>query len=969
GPVTIHFSSQCSTESGCDYLYIYYMQNGQIYRVTQQLMGTNFPDIRVPSRDMYFVWYTDGSVVRWGYEVESIEPYDGTDFSPAVKASLPGNYTMTEADGLPHTAHNYSNGMRQIQHYGLAPFDITNIYDMTSVTVTKEWSGDTEAVRPESITVSLLQNGEVFRTQEITAEDGWTYTFGQLPLLDEEGDAYTYTVREDDVPAHYRVTYSNGTATANEPAAGYDRIINTFTQIVISGQKRWAGDDESVRPEQITVHLLQNGTEIASTTTDAAHNWAYSFTADRCDAEGNDYEYTVREDVPAEYHPLYPAENGAVTVRFNSRCQTENSYDYLYIYYRLNGVMYRVNTRYTGSNFPTSLNLPSSDLYFVFYSDSSVTKYGYRVESIEPYAGTSFAPASQMSLPSGYTQIEVSGLPETAHNYTNGMRQIQHWGVGPYDVTNIYDYTTVTVQKTWSGDVPEARPESVTLTLLQNGEDYRTVQVTAQDGWQYTFTGLPIADADGNAYRYSVREEDISESYTVTYSNGSAQSADPSDGYYIVNNRYNYTTYTVWKYWYNDTEADRPGSIELVLTQNGQDYRRHTLTAQEQWTYTFTELPVQAADGSYYSYSVYEAEVPDGYQVNYSTYSGGASIYNYCTLQTVIGQKYWIGDDPADRPETITVTLYRDGEEYASTTASAAQDWQYTFRVPMVDPETGRQYVYTVSEAPVDGYETRYLSPSPILITFADDCDGADRPEGASWGGDSVYLFFRYGGQFYQFGTYTVDELAGLQILCPSGDLFFGYYTEPDVTDRYGWSIADIRTVDQSEIGPDGYSYPPISQIQLDIRQAVEYTGSGFFTTPHPDTQTEPTLWHYEFLDLDSATSKPEPYGLGIVNIREEEPPEETTPEETTPEETAPEETTPPETQPAETETPSESESTVPETTAPAQQPPKPPAGPGTGDPTALISWVTVFGASGAAVITAALRRKKKDDETDGSER
>ena len=58
---------------------------------------------------------------------------------------------------------------------------------------------------------------------------------------------------------------------------------------------------------------------------------------------------------------------------------------------------------------------------------------------------------------------------------------------------------------------------------------------------------VPIDDADGNAYRYSVREEDISESYTVTYSNGSAQSADPSDGYYIVNNRYNYTTYTVWK--------------------------------------------------------------------------------------------------------------------------------------------------------------------------------------------------------------------------------------------------------------------------------------------------------------------------------------------------------------------------------------------------------------------------------------
>ena len=247
---------------------------------------------------------------------------------------------------------------------------------------------------------------------------------------------------------------------------------------------------------------------------------------------------------------------------------------------------------------------------------------------------------------------------------------------GDLDITNEYNYTSITVSKSWDGDIPETRPESVTLTLLQNGEEYRTQTVTADENWQYTFTGLPIADASGIKYRYSVREDNVTEAYTVWYSNGGVRATGPSEGYYNVINQYNYTTFTVWKYWYNDTEADRPGSIELVLTQNGQEYRRHTLTSQENWTYTFTELPIRAGDGSYYNYSVYEAEVPDGYQTNYSTYSNGASIYNYCTLQTVMGQKYWIGDDPADRPETITVTLYRDGEKYATTTTSAAQDWK-----------------------------------------------------------------------------------------------------------------------------------------------------------------------------------------------------------------------------------------------------------------------------------------------------
>lgn len=85
-----------------------------------------------------------------------------------------------------------------------------NIQRDTSLTVTKLWNCDDSFI-PESITVTLMQNGSAYSpetaTVELSSDNQWTYTWVQLPVADQEGNAYTYTVQETALE-NFDVTYS-----------------------------------------------------------------------------------------------------------------------------------------------------------------------------------------------------------------------------------------------------------------------------------------------------------------------------------------------------------------------------------------------------------------------------------------------------------------------------------------------------------------------------------------------------------------------------------------------------------------------------------------------------------------------------------------------------------------------------------------------------------------------------------------
>lgn len=78
-----------------------------------------------------------------------------------------------------------------------------NVSDNRSVYVVKKWEDKDDAAkkRPEEITVDLMRDGKVVETAILNMQNGWSYTFLELP---EKG---TYTIAEGAV-ADYSVQYN-----------------------------------------------------------------------------------------------------------------------------------------------------------------------------------------------------------------------------------------------------------------------------------------------------------------------------------------------------------------------------------------------------------------------------------------------------------------------------------------------------------------------------------------------------------------------------------------------------------------------------------------------------------------------------------------------------------------------------------------------------------------------------------------
>lgn len=107
-------------------------------------------------------------------------------------------------------------------------YNITNRHILVAgdeaidIKVTKKWIDEgNEDLRPDSITVKLLSNGEVIRTQEITKEEKWEHTFKQLPKYDKEGNEIEYTVTENAISGY-------------ETSINEFEITNTYIHPVIS---------------------------------------------------------------------------------------------------------------------------------------------------------------------------------------------------------------------------------------------------------------------------------------------------------------------------------------------------------------------------------------------------------------------------------------------------------------------------------------------------------------------------------------------------------------------------------------------------------------------------------------------------------------------------------------------------------------------------------------------------------------
>lgn len=93
--------------------------------------------------------------------------------------------------------------------------------ETTNVTVRKDWVKERlDPNRPTSVKVNLLQDGKVYDTVRLSANNSWQHTFSKLPVYNNKGGRHRYEVKEVDVPSNYSPSYQIMT--------GGFIIINTY---------------------------------------------------------------------------------------------------------------------------------------------------------------------------------------------------------------------------------------------------------------------------------------------------------------------------------------------------------------------------------------------------------------------------------------------------------------------------------------------------------------------------------------------------------------------------------------------------------------------------------------------------------------------------------------------------------------------------------------------------------------------
>lgn len=146
------------------------------------------------------------------------------------------------------------------------------------------------------------------------------------------------------------------------------------------------------------------------------------------------------------------------------------------------------------------------------------------------------------------------------------------------------------------------------------------------------------------------------------------------------------------------------------------------VTAANNWKYEFTDLTKYDAQGKEYVYSVKEIDAPNGYE----SHVNGTTITNI-QLTSLNGEKKWYDDNGYGRPDQITVHLYRKLKDSADEPVDTKQvqvitaknNWKYEFtNLPKYD-ENGKEYVYSVKEDQVPGYDVVISNDSQIISNYA----------------------------------------------------------------------------------------------------------------------------------------------------------------------------------------------------------------------------------------------------------
>ena len=229
---------------------------------------------------------------------------------------------------------------------------------------------------------------------------------------------------------------------------------------------------------------------------------------------------------------------------------------------------------------------------------------------------------------------------------------------GTWTITNTHTegQTILEVRKAWEDNEHYKdmfRPESVTVQLLRFDRETETwievpdavLTLNHGNAWEGIFEYLQeYEEIDGRPVRvqYSVAEIDAPEGYTVTGPFG-----DMTDGFEITNTEITTVEVPVRKVWSDPNSAH--AAVTVILDPAGAEL---TLSEENGWAGTFTDLPKYDREGMLIQYSVRELRVP-GYttEIRFDRETGEFVITNNRNGEKPKGPQFFVIELP-ELPKT-----------------------------------------------------------------------------------------------------------------------------------------------------------------------------------------------------------------------------------------------------------------------------------------------------------------------------
>ena len=490
-----------------------------------------------------------------------------------------------------------------------------------TVTVSADFKGIKKDLIPEGfkISVSSSDPAQPFLLEPSESGKEYSWTIKDVPyhtnlqFTESNYDVTDYSVeKEVSVNGGQAVSGISASLTVEDNGANSVAFTNTYSTF-FTVTKEW--DDEGwsdvTRPDSVTVQLYKtvNGSNEAvgeAVTLSDGNGWKHKWSQLKdIDESGNDITYSVQETPVKGYAAEY--------IRNDKRRVTVKNRLYLQ----------QIGVLKTWDDQKNKYSIRPENVTVHLYRDGNSTEIGNGAVLSEDNHWYRTFSVPIVDKDGNHISYRVTEDPVSGYDTSIAWDENRTTA----KVTNSLQTEDITVTKTWidQDDSYKNRPESIKIHLIQkdnSGAEKKvadadltasTVSDNTPNEWTYVFTGLPVYDANGKAYSYSVTEDAV-------------PGYDSSIKEYSVTNVFKTRDITVTKVWNdaNNKDGIRPASITVQLFRNGESFKDPvTITSDQEWTYTFKDVPVEDADGKAYEYSVKENEVS-----GYTASVNGTTITN-----------------------------------------------------------------------------------------------------------------------------------------------------------------------------------------------------------------------------------------------------------------------------------------------------------------------------------------------------